>query len=114
MNGKEAPFDRPQPMDRDTTSSVETSALLRIHTHPSSKSVTSLPDMSATLQAKVAASEEEQSVPHLLARVYDQMAVKFLESGLNLQAVEQTCQYFTALDAEGNLIAIVSFRFCYT
>jgi hypothetical protein len=60
-----------------------------------------LPDMSASLQAKVAVSDEQQADPRLLGRVYDDMAAKFVEHGLNLPAVEAMRQYFTIVEGHG-------------
>ncbi|KAL4441797.1 hypothetical protein ABPG77_003713 [Micractinium sp. CCAP 211/92] len=56
-----------------------------------------IPDMSANLKAKVTVSEEQQSNPALLAAVYDDMAEKFVQHGLNLPAVEAMRQYFRNL-----------------
>lgn len=60
-----------------------------------------LPDMSASLQAKVSVSDEQQGDPRLLGRVYDDMAAKFVEHGLNLPAVEAMRQYFTIVEGHG-------------
>jgi hypothetical protein len=46
-------------------------------------------------------SEEQQSDPSLLAAVYDDMAAKFQQHGLNLPAVEAMRQYFTNLEGAG-------------
>lgn len=51
--------------------------------------------MSATLQAKVAVSEQAQEDPRLLQIVYDDMATKFSTQGLNVAAVRAMRQYFT-------------------
>lgn len=48
-----------------------------------------------------AVSEEQQSDPSLLAAVYDDMAAKFQQNGLNLPAVEAMRQYFTNLEGAG-------------
>lgn len=59
-----------------------------------------LPDMSANLKTKVTVSEAQQSNPALLAAVYDDMAEKFVQHGLNLPAVEAMRQYYN-LEGEG-------------
>ncbi len=46
-------------------------------------------------------SEAQQSDPRLLAAVYDDMAAKFAEHGLNLPAVAAMQQYFENLEGEG-------------
>lgn len=48
-----------------------------------------------------AVSEAQQSDPRLLAAVYDDMAAKFAEHGLNLPAVAAMQQYFENLEGEG-------------
>lgn len=50
--------------------------------------------MTASLQAKVAVSEEKQQDPSHLAAVYDSMAEKFVKNGLNLQAIQEMRRYF--------------------
>eukprot|EP00887_Chlorella_sp_A99_P003675 scaffold7.g3675.t1 len=72
--------------------------------HPSG-SVAVLPDMSANLKAKVTVSEEQQSDPELMAKVYDDMADRFATHGLNLPAVEAMAQYFS-LDDAGNPVPL--------
>ncbi|KAI7843732.1 hypothetical protein COHA_002630 [Chlorella ohadii] len=70
-----------------------------------------LPDMSANLAAKVAVSEAQQSDPRLLAAVYDDMAAKFAEHGLNLPAVAAMQQYFENLEGEGEAQPLEYSRF---
>ena len=48
-----------------------------------------------------AVSEGQQSNPALLAAVYDDMAEKFVQHGLNLPAVEAMLQYFTNFEGPG-------------
>ena len=48
-----------------------------------------------------AVSEAQQADPRLLAAVYDDMAEKFQQHGLNLPAVEAMQQYFEKLEGEG-------------
>lgn len=48
-----------------------------------------------------AVSEAQQSDPRLLGAVYDDMAAKFAEHGLNLPAVAAMQQYFENLEGEG-------------
>jgi hypothetical protein len=56
-----------------------------------------LPDMAATLKAKIAVSHAEQSNPEALARVYDAMATKLVSQGLDLAACCAIRQYFGSL-----------------
>jgi hypothetical protein len=51
--------------------------------------------MSATLKAKVAVSDDVQRDPRQLATIYDSMASKFEENGLDLEAVRAMGQYFS-------------------
>lgn len=60
-----------------------------------------LPDMSATLDAKVTVSEAAQQDPRRLAIAYDDMAAKFATQGLNLAAVAAMRQYFANLEGPG-------------
>lgn len=53
-----------------------------------------IPEMTASLQAKVSVSEEKQQDPSHLAAVYDLMAAKFVKSGFNLKAIEEMRRYF--------------------
>ena len=46
-------------------------------------------------------SEQQQSDPALLAAVYDDMAAKFQQHGLNLPAVGAMRQYFDGLEGPG-------------
>lgn len=65
-----------------------------------------------------AVSEAQQSDPRLLAAVYDDMAAKFAQHGLNLPAVAAMQQYFDNLEGEGEaffgwqLIALAGFYSC--
>ncbi len=52
-----------------------------------------------------AVSEQQQSDPRLLAKVYDDMAEKFCQHGLNLPAVVAMRQYFENLEGPGELPA---------
>lgn len=69
--------------------------------HISGSSV-NLPDMSATLRAKVTASEEEQADPAALALVYDGLAQRFSNTGLNLDAVAAMRQYFSGTEDDSD------------
>ncbi|KAL6784125.1 hypothetical protein ACKKBG_A04890 [Auxenochlorella protothecoides x Auxenochlorella symbiontica] len=60
---------------------------------PGASSVT-IPDMTASLNAKVVVSDDQQADPAQLAACYDAMAAKFLQHGLNIEAVQATRQYF--------------------
>jgi hypothetical protein len=62
--------------------------------------------MSATLNAKVTVTPEQQADPRLLSTVYDAMAVKFTTTGLNLEAILQMQQYFTSLDGPGHAVPL--------
>lgn len=96
-------------MEQRDSSMAETSAMLRmgsVNTANRSVDNLSIPDMSASLSAKVSVSHEEQSAPHLLAKVYDNMAAKFFDHGLNLDAVAATGQYFNNLDGHGKGMCI--------
>ncbi|KAL4856029.1 hypothetical protein ACK3TF_003469 [Chlorella vulgaris] len=75
------------------------------HVHIVGSSV-NIPDMSASLQAKVTVSEEQQSDPSLLAAVYDDMAAKFSGHGLNLPAVDAMRQYFENLEGSGEAVPL--------
>ncbi|KAL4434020.1 hypothetical protein ABPG75_000461 [Micractinium tetrahymenae] len=77
---------------------AEDEAKRKVHMVGSSVNI---PDMSANLKAKVTVSEEQQSNPALLAAVYDDMAEKFVQHGLNLPAVEAMRQYFSNLEGPG-------------
>lgn len=61
-----------------------------------------LPDMTATLKAKVSISDADQADPKAIAAAYDAMAEKFVSNGLNIDAITQMRQYFTNLDGPGN------------
>lgn len=78
---------------------AEDAAKSKVHMVGSSVNI---PDMSANLKAKVTVSEEQQSNPALLAAVYDDMAEKFVQHGLNLPAVEAMRQYFRNLEGPGD------------
>ncbi|KFM22587.1 hypothetical protein F751_4231 [Auxenochlorella protothecoides] len=60
---------------------------------PGASSVT-IPDMTASLNAKVVVSDDQQADPAQLAACYDAMAANFLQHGLNIEAVQATRQYF--------------------
>ena len=60
-----------------------------------------LPDMSATMNAKISVSDAAQRDPRLLATAYDTMATKFAKEGLNLAAMQAMRAYFTNLDGPG-------------
>ncbi|PRW57675.1 hypothetical protein C2E21_3465 isoform B [Chlorella sorokiniana] len=87
---------------------AEEEAQRKVHVVGSS---VNLPDMSANLAAKVAVSEAQQSDPRLLAAVYDDMAAKFAEHGLNLPAVAAMQQYFDNLEGEGEARPLEYSRF---
>ncbi|RMZ57642.1 hypothetical protein APUTEX25_001842 [Auxenochlorella protothecoides] len=74
----------------------ERDAALRLVCHaarPGASSVT-IPDMTASLNAKVVVSDDQQADPAQLAACYDAMAANFLQHGLNIEAVQATRQYF--------------------
>jgi len=59
-----------------------------------SGSSVNLPDVSASLKAKVAASDSDQVDPDKLGEIYDSMARKFVEHGVNVDAVGAMAQYY--------------------
>ena len=68
-----------------------------------------LPDVSATLKAKVSASEEDQIDAEKLSNLYDSMANKFVEEGLNLDAVGAMAQYFAVEGDQARPLAYEEF-----
>lgn len=60
-----------------------------------------LPDMSATINAKISVSDAAQRDPRLLATAYDSMSAKFAKEGLNIAAMKGMRAYFTNLEGEG-------------
>eukprot|EP00889_Picochlorum_renovo_P003609 jgi/Picre1/30639/NNA_006000.t1 len=53
-----------------------------------------VPNISATLNAKVVALESDQTDPHRISKLYDTMADTFLQNGLNLDAVASQSLYY--------------------
>lgn len=60
--------------------------------YPNSSSI--VPNISATLNAKVIAQESDQTDPHRISKLYDTMADTFLRQGLNLDAVASQSLYY--------------------
>ncbi len=60
--------------------------------YPNSSSI--VPNISATLNAKVVAQESDQTDPHRISKLYDTMADTFLRQGLNLDAVASQSLYY--------------------
>lgn len=57
-----------------------------------------LPNMEATMKAKVSVEDHHQANPDALARVYDKMARKFSRHGFDLAACSAMAQYFDLND----------------
>lgn len=72
------------------------------HTHPAVPSAPSHHPSHGHRLPPCAVSDEQQADPRLMARVYDDMAARFGEHGLNLPAVQAMCQYF---DLSGSWLA---------
>ena len=52
-------------------------------------------NISATLNAKVECTDEDQIDPKRIAKIYDSMAERFLTSGLNVDAIRAQAQYYS-------------------
>ena len=52
-------------------------------------------NISATLNAKVECTDEDQIDPTRIAKIYDSMAERFLTSGLNVDAIRAQAQYYS-------------------
>jgi hypothetical protein len=59
-----------------------------------SGSSVNLPDVSASLKAKVSASDSDQVDPDKLGEIYDSMARKFVDLGVDVDAVGAMAQYY--------------------
>ncbi|KDD73997.1 hypothetical protein H632_c1668p1, partial [Helicosporidium sp. ATCC 50920] len=59
-----------------------------------------LPDMTASLKAKVSVDHAAQSDPVAMAAIYESMARRFLEQGLSREAVVAMRQYFAGVPSD--------------
>lgn len=87
-------------IDTDVGPGDQQTELLEVKMAPEQRaaSASSLPDLSAALKAKVAASFEEQADPEKLRAIYDKMAEKLFFEGLDLEAIRSQSVYFHDVD----------------